>query len=200
MISQFGMRRIIHGMALFSTVWKLRKFLHTMFWKKIVKATFQLKKWLKCWFHEIFFLWEQISRFSTLCLIYTSRPGSGPPKLKGSGHTKLVKWHTLPLLYKNQWAGKNLSSNKMIKWSKNILKTWFLNLPFFSTCFCWKALNLDKYFDPILCKFSQIISSLAVIYTHYDTLQLIWRKNYNWHFSWFHEIFQRHGSDECLIS
>ena len=34
--------------------------------KNFVKPTFLLKKSLKSWFDEIFFLWERISRFSTL--------------------------------------------------------------------------------------------------------------------------------------
>ena len=47
---------------LFCTVWKLRKFD-----KNFVNAFFMLKKLLKSWFHEIFFRWERISCFSTLC-------------------------------------------------------------------------------------------------------------------------------------
>ena len=35
--------------------------------KNFVKATFLLHKLLKSWFHETFFRWEWISRFSTLC-------------------------------------------------------------------------------------------------------------------------------------
>ena len=35
--------------------------------KNFVKITFLLNKLLKNWFHEIFFRWERIFRFSTLC-------------------------------------------------------------------------------------------------------------------------------------
>ena len=41
------------------------------FGRNFVKATFLLKKLLKSWFHEIFVLWERISRFSTLCVFYS---------------------------------------------------------------------------------------------------------------------------------
>ena len=39
------------------------------FGKNFVKATFLLKKSLNSWFDEIFFRWERISRFSTLCSV-----------------------------------------------------------------------------------------------------------------------------------
>ena len=41
-------------------------FLSYIFDKNFVKAPFLLKKLLKSWFHEIFFQWETISRFSKL--------------------------------------------------------------------------------------------------------------------------------------
>ena len=42
-------------------------FLSYIFDKNFVKAPFLLKKLLKSWFHEIFFQWEKIQHFSTLC-------------------------------------------------------------------------------------------------------------------------------------
>ena len=41
--------------------------LSLIFDKNFVKATILLKKLLNSWFHEIFFRWERISCFSTLC-------------------------------------------------------------------------------------------------------------------------------------
>ena len=38
--------------------------------KNFMKATFLQKKLLKSWFLEIFFRWEWISRFSTLCSVW----------------------------------------------------------------------------------------------------------------------------------
>ena len=39
------------------------------FGKNFVKATVLQKKLLNSWFHEIFFRWKRISRFSTLCTL-----------------------------------------------------------------------------------------------------------------------------------
>ena len=47
-----------------------RNSLSRLFNKNFVKATILLKKILKSWFHGIFFQWERISRFSTLCTLY----------------------------------------------------------------------------------------------------------------------------------
>ena len=43
--------------------------LSRFFGKNFVKAPFLLKKLLNSWFDEIFFQWEGISRFSTLCYV-----------------------------------------------------------------------------------------------------------------------------------
>ena len=43
--------------------------LSRIFGKNFVKATVLLNMLLKSWFDEIFFWWERISRFSTLCAI-----------------------------------------------------------------------------------------------------------------------------------
>ena len=43
--------------------------LSRFFGKNFVKVTVLLKKLLKSWFHENFFQWERISRFSTLCSV-----------------------------------------------------------------------------------------------------------------------------------
>ena len=40
----------------------------TFFDKSFVKPTVLLNKLLKCWFHEIFFRWERISKISTVCI------------------------------------------------------------------------------------------------------------------------------------
>ena len=40
------------------------------FGRNFVKATFSLEKLLQSWFHEIFFRWESISRFCTLCSVH----------------------------------------------------------------------------------------------------------------------------------
>ena len=50
-------------------MWKLLRSSLTHFWQNVVKVTFLLKKSLKSWFHEIFFQWERISRFSSLWYI-----------------------------------------------------------------------------------------------------------------------------------
>ena len=42
-------------------------FLSCIFGKNFVKPTVLIKKLLKCWFDDLFFLWEWISRFSTQC-------------------------------------------------------------------------------------------------------------------------------------
>ena len=44
-----------------ATVCKIQKFTFTHFWQKFRESIL-----LKRWFHEIFFWWEKISRFSTL--------------------------------------------------------------------------------------------------------------------------------------
>ena len=46
------------------------KFLSHFFHKKFMKAMFSLEKSLNNWFHRIFFHWEWIFRFSTLCCLY----------------------------------------------------------------------------------------------------------------------------------
>ena len=46
-----------------------RNLLSRIFGKKFVKATVLLKKLLKRWFNEIFFQWEQITHFTTLCTV-----------------------------------------------------------------------------------------------------------------------------------
>ena len=57
-----------------STVWdphcgNCRNSLSHFFPKNFVKAMVLLKKLLNSWFDEIFFQWERIFRFSTLCVI-----------------------------------------------------------------------------------------------------------------------------------
>ena len=52
------------------TVLEITEIISHFFGRKFVKATFSWKKLLKNWFHEIFFRWERISRFSTLWSVH----------------------------------------------------------------------------------------------------------------------------------
>ena len=59
---------------------------HMHYCKNFVKATVLLNKSVKSWFDEIFFQWDQIFHFSTLCTVWSS-------------HQKLFSWNQLFKLY-----------------------------------------------------------------------------------------------------
>ena len=55
-------------------VWKNKKFSLTLFWQKFRESNDVTNKLLKSWFHHgIFFRWEGISRFSTLCTLHSTK-------------------------------------------------------------------------------------------------------------------------------
>ena len=70
-------RNFLHKVVEYLKVWKMHKFsVHSVettenhchfFDENFVKATFLLKKLVKRWFDEIFFRWEYIFHFTTLC-------------------------------------------------------------------------------------------------------------------------------------
>ena len=61
--------------SLRTTVWKLRKLLSHFFGKNFVKPTVLVIELLNSWFDEIFFQWEWIFHFSTMCSSNKQRKG-----------------------------------------------------------------------------------------------------------------------------
>ena len=167
------------------TVWKLQKFSltrSTLFRKNFVKTMVLLKKLLNSWFDEIFFQWERISRFSTVCRsdwFFVL----GMRKLC----TEILSHN---FLTKISWKQRFYYSNKLLKsWFQEIIYRWEKISEISTLCnfhsVSWKLFNknsVETIFQRKLISRNFSPGDKICFNTHFADMSEIYSHTFFWHF------------------